>query len=211
MQVDAIIFDMDGTLFDSSTTVPEAYVRTVREFAGIDVTYDDVFERYWLGPPIGILTSLLDAPATSAHVARYHEHLADTAEHAIEYDGVVDMLGALAEANVPRAVFTGADTTSCKLLVSHMQLDQWFEGEHLLLGTDLVGAAKPAPDGVLYACKLLGIEPSRAAYVGDSRVDHEAARAAGCRAIAAGWGHMHPAEPDVDVVASHPSDLLALL
>jgi phosphoglycolate phosphatase-like HAD superfamily hydrolase len=43
--------------------------------------------------------------------------------------------------------------------------------------------AKPAPDLLLFAARELGVEPSRAWYVGDSIWDMQAARAAGMPAI----------------------------
>jgi HAD superfamily hydrolase (TIGR01509 family) len=46
-------------------------------------------------------------------------------------------------------------------------------------------ARKPAPDGVMQALELLGVEASRAVHVGDSESDERAARAAGLRFLPA--------------------------
>lgn len=70
----------------------------------------------------------------------------------------------------------------------------WFRDNGILglFGT-IVGAEdmkekKPAPEGILTACKALGVNPSEAAYVGDSASDIAAAKRAGCKAIAVLWG-----------------------
>jgi phosphoglycolate phosphatase-like HAD superfamily hydrolase len=47
--------------------------------------------------------------------------------------------------------------------------------------------------------------------VGDSHVDHAAAKAAGCFGIAAAWGHMHPDVVDADGIAHTPRDVVDLL
>jgi phosphoglycolate phosphatase-like HAD superfamily hydrolase len=57
----------------------------------------------------------------------------------------------------------------------------------------------------------LGIAPARAAYVGDSGPDMEAARAAGALAVGAGWGTLWQASHPADVTAETPADLVALL
>ena len=72
------------------------------------------------------------------------------------------------------AVFTGADRVSLRLLLGRTGLLGRFE---VTTGGDEVANAKPAPDGILLTCERLGVDPARAAYVGDSRPDMEAARA----------------------------------
>ena len=72
---------------------------------------------------------------------------------------------------------------------------------------------KPHPAPLLLACERLAIAPGAAAYVGDSRTDIESGRAAGCTTISAGWGYLDPEDPprrwgaDVDTVTT--DDLLA--
>jgi len=206
----AVIFDMDGTLFDSSTAVPDAYIATLRDRTGRPLTRADVIERYPLGPPINILRNLIGPEATDDDVLHYHGHLRTAATALTVYDGIPELLTELLGAGMHVGVFTGADTASCTMLVEIAGLGPHFE-EHALCGTDLVHAPKPDPSGVLLACERLGVAPADTAYVGDSPLDQQAARSAGCVAVAAGWGHLFdPAEP-ADFVAHHPRDVLELL
>ena len=61
---------------------------------------------------------------------------------------------------------------------------------------------KPDPEPLLLALRRLEGEPGKAAYIGDSPFDVEAAKVAGLRAIAVSWGGIHgekrliAAEPD---------------
>lgn len=47
-------------------------------------------------------------------------------------------------------------------------------------GTDSGMSAKPAPDVILASAAGLGVDPSRAIYIGDTQRDHLAAKRAGC-------------------------------
>jgi phosphoglycolate phosphatase len=62
------------------------------------------------------------------------------------------------------------------------------------------GPIKPAPDGVLRACRQLGIAPARTACVGDFRYDLLAANAAGAVSILLARGQ---ARPDYADLAQH--------
>jgi phosphoglycolate phosphatase len=58
-----------------------------------------------------------------------------------------------------------------------------------VLCADLAEDRKPSPNLLLAACAKLGIEPDELLYVGDSRTDIIAARAAGCRIVAVTYGY----------------------
>lgn len=78
---------------------------------------------------------------------------------------------------------------------------------------EAVAHAKPAPDMVLAACRLLGVSPGEIAHVGDSQSDVRMARAAGCLAVAIPAPDLDPAPfaAEADVVLGslleiHPAD-----
>jgi phosphoglycolate phosphatase-like HAD superfamily hydrolase len=70
---------------------------------------------------------------------------------------------------------------------------------------------KPAPDGILAACKALRVPPNEAAYVGDAPNDMQAATAAGVLAVLAGWGHHCDPSTQADLVISDPAGLAHLV
>src|SRR6266511_4379380 len=47
----AIVWDMDGTLIDSATVVPDAYIRAITRLGGPTLTREAVIAAYGLGPP----------------------------------------------------------------------------------------------------------------------------------------------------------------
>lgn len=207
VRLDAIVFDMDGTLIRSHSVVPAAYRAAVLECGGPERSDAEIIAGYPLGAPAALLAHLLERPATDAEIDIYHTHLARLADQATVYPGIADTLTAIA-ARVPVGLFTGASRRSAEILLDRTGLLGHFT---VVLGGDQVARPKPSPDGVELACKQLGVAPDRAAYIGDSPLDLRAARDSGAMAIAAAWGHQYdPTEP-ADLRASHPRELLSLI
>jgi HAD superfamily hydrolase (TIGR01509 family) len=205
--IDAVVFDMDGTLFDSSTVVPDAYIALVRSLGGPTLTREQVVEAYAVGPPAVLLAHLLGRASSADELAAYHTGLAAGARGVRVYAGMSEALAALGRA-VPLAVFTGADARAADVLLRESGLSRHFAA---VVGGDQVALPKPAPHGILLACQRLGITVERAAYVGDAPNDLEAARRSGALAVGAGWGHQFHDDLDADLVLASPRDLLVLV
>ena len=203
----AVVWDMDGTLIDSTGAVTGAYIDAVAALGGPPTTAEAVVAAYRLGPPATLLAHLLGRATTDADVAAYMARLRAGAPGAPPYPGIRETLERLRE-RVRLGVFTGANHESAMILLGATGLADSFG---VVVGGDEVERVKPAPDGVLAACRALGVEPGRAAYVGDSPSDLGAARASGARAFAAGWGHMYRPDAPADRVLARPEELLALV
>ncbi|MGZ8630154.1 MAG: HAD family hydrolase [Actinomycetota bacterium] len=207
-RIDAVIFDMDGTLFDSMEPVTSGFIETTLEAGGPGYTPDEIVEAFTQGPSERVLEHLLGRPVTDDEHAAYHRRLDDGAMAMRPYPGVEAALDAMADAGLRLALFTGADVTSLDLLLSRTGLRDRFE---VRTGGDEAGRAKPDPAGITLTCARLGVEPGSAAYVGDSEQDMLAARAAGALGIGAGWGSLwHDGHP-ADVVVRTPGELVAVL
>jgi HAD superfamily hydrolase (TIGR01549 family) len=203
----AVIFDMDGTLVDSSVVVPQAYVRVVGELGGRRYRPEDVIAAYGVGPPVALLSHLLERPVSSDEVDRYHRTLDAVAGGIVVYAGIAEALARMA-GSVPIAVFSGADTAACVTVLRAAGLLEVFDA---VVGSDEVPHPKPAPDGISEACRRVGVRAFDAAYVGDSPRDLEAARRSGALAVAAVWGHEYVPGAPADVVAANPADVLKLV
>ena len=206
-RMDAIVFDMDGTLFDSTGVVPDAYIETVVECGGATYERSDVISAYPLGPPATILAHLFGRPCRDGEVTSYHDRLQCLAAGITVYPGLVDALCELAE-RVPLAVSTGASANAAEILLDAARLSPHFA---VVVGGDEVPNPKPAPDGIRLACALLGVRLDAAAYVGDAEIDLEAARRAGAIAIAAGWGHLFCESHNAELVLAKPHELVMLV
>ncbi|WP_205687358.1 HAD family hydrolase [Cellulomonas endophytica] len=199
-----LVWDMDGTLLDSTAVVPDAFVATVRELGVEDVDRERVVAAYALGVPEVMLEHLVGRPLQAREVDRYYDRLLGAAVTA--YDGVLETLGALRERGLPVAVFTGASTRAARTLLASAGVEH-----DVLVGGDDVAHPKPAPDGVLEAARRLGVDPADVVYVGDAPTDLRAARSAGAQGAAATWGHLYRPDEPADVRLVRPQDALTLL
>jgi HAD superfamily hydrolase (TIGR01509 family) len=206
--VEAVIFDMDGTLFDSMEPVTDAFIDTILEAGGRRFTSEEIVEAFTVGSSERMLEHLLRRPPTGTEHAAYHRRLVIGASEMRPYPGIEDALTTLADAGLRLALFTGADVTSLDLLLGRTGLRDRFE---VRTGGDEAGRPKPDPAGIALTCDRLGVDPSASAYVGDSEQDMLAARTAGALAVGAGWGSLWRSSHPADVVVRRPADLATVL
>lgn len=204
MAIRNLVWDMDGTLLDSSAVVSDAFIRAVRRLGGPLLSRAAIFEAYSVGVPEAILAHLLERDLEDGDCEVYYEDLATVCVAA--YPGVHEALSELRRRDHPIVVVTGASTRAAQLLLRAASINP-----DVLVGGDQVARPKPAPDGLWAAAKILGRSPEQIAYIGDAPGDMRAARAAGAIAAAAEWGHLYRCDEACDSVVHQPLDALALL
>ncbi len=195
---------MDGTLIDSATVIPDAYIACISALGGPSHTPSEIIAAYSAGPPEAMLTHLLGRPSTPAEVDDYHVRLECLARGVTVYPGIKETLATLAS-QVPLAVFTGASIRACRILLRPTGLLGYFAA---LVGGDEIARPKPYPDGILEVCRRIGVNPPDAAYVGDAPNDLRAARRSGALALAAAWGHQYQPNEPSDGVLERPVELI---
>lgn len=204
MTVAELVWDMDGTLLDSTVVVPEAFARAVERLGGNPVSPAQAVAAYPLGTPEVILAHLVGRPLGPHETDLYYQELHGA--QIAPYPGIVRVLAALRARGRAVAVFTGASTRGARMLLDAAGLTV-----DVLVGGDHVRRPKPAGDGVLLAAERLGVAPDAIAYIGDSPLDLRAAAAAGSVGAAAAWGHLYDAREPADRTLSEPEAALALL
>jgi len=84
-----------------------------------------------------------------------------------------------------------------------------------IVSGDTTAQAKPSPLPLLHACALLDCAPARTLYVGDDRRDIVAGKAAGCLTMAVSWGYLGDGGPiaewGADLIIDRPDELAAFL
>jgi sugar-phosphatase len=171
---DAVLFDMDGTLVDSTAVVERIWRRWAAR-RGIDVA--EVLRVSHGRPTLDTLR--LVAP----HLATLEEAAALDAAEDGDTAGLRAVPGALElTRSLPPdrwAVVTSAGRALAarRLRAASIQLPR------VLVGSDDVRRGKPDPGGYVEAARSLGVEPSRCLVVEDAPVGIEAARAAGALAV----------------------------
>ncbi|MET0414600.1 MAG: HAD-IA family hydrolase [Actinoplanes sp.] len=173
-EIEAILFDMDGTLVDSDGAVERAWLTWATDY-GVD---GRAAIRLAHGSPsestVRKLLPHLDEPAVLAAATRQLELQYDDLADVVPTPGAHDLVAALDARGLPWAVVTSADARLAKA-----RLDAAGIVAPVLVTTDDIPAGKPDPAGYLKAAKMLGVAPANCLVVEDAEVGLEAARAAG--------------------------------
>jgi len=219
--LDALLFDLDGTLLDTAADIAVALNRALAEFHLQPMPDIDVRRMIGRGSPILIERAAasqgraLDQTTQAAMVERFFHHYGALQENeefqAQPYAGVSEGLRLLHGAGLRTAVVTNKQERFASGLLERLHLKQWID---LVVGGDSCERRKPDPQPLLYACGRLDAPPSRTLMVGDSINDVEAARAAQIAVVCVPYGYNEgndPRELPCDALIEDLSQLPPLL
>ena len=183
-----VVFDLDGTLVDSSLDIANAANALIEELGGARLSHEAIVGMVGEGAGVLVRRALTAAsldPATpdalDRFLAIYGPRLL---EHTVAYDGMVEVLRWLAT-RTPMAVLTNKPARATALILAGLGLRDYF-GE--VIGGDAPWGRKPDPAGLLHLAVAAGVAADRTLMVGDSPVDLETARRAGTRICLARYG-----------------------
>ena len=214
--IEAILFDLDGTLIDSAPDLGAAAdkMRVDRGLASYPLDLYRPMAGAGARGMIGIAFGL--TPQDDGFEALREEFFANyeacMTERTYAFEGVEGLIGQLADAGLKWGVVTNKSERFTLPLTAAMPL---FASAQAIVSGDTTPHAKPHPAPLLEAARRIGVEPGRCVYVGDDERDIVAGRAAGMPTVAAAYGYLGAA-PDAggwraDAVISSPMALLNLL
>jgi sugar-phosphatase len=173
----AVLLDMDGTLIDSIAAVERSWVRWCGEY-GVDPErlrgFHGVTARH-------LIEQLLPEELREGAYDRIVEIEVADLDGIEVLPGAAELLGGLRDAGVPTAVVT---SSSAPLAEARLRATGLPHPEVVVTASD-VARGKPWPDPWLLGARRLGVEPGACLVVEDSVAGLRAARAAGCRGLAA--------------------------
>ena len=185
---DLLIFDLDGTLIDSSLDLVNS-VNAMRAWVGLpSLPGEKVYSYVGDGAPMLVRRALPDA--SEEQLARalryfldyYREHMLDATTL---YPGVREALDRLHDAQVPMAVLTNKPVRFSVQMIEGLGLEMHF---FRIYGGNSFEEKKPHPRGIQALMIESGAALERTMMVGDSAVDVRTARNAGVRACGVSWG-----------------------
>ncbi|MEO7135616.1 MAG: phosphoglycolate phosphatase [Vicinamibacterales bacterium] len=194
----AVIFDLDGTLMDTSGEIASAMARTFASLGLRPLEKGEV--EAMIGKGVRVLVeralakadaSHLDTDATTVMFEMHYEATLGTDSPL--YPGVTEGLERLCAAGVPMGVVTNKPRFFTDRLLEQAGVTRYLSA---VVAGDDGHAKKPAPDMLLAACSTLATAPAATLMLGDSENDVAAARAAGCRVwcVPYGYNEGRPAE-----------------
>ncbi|MBM7541989.1 HAD family hydrolase [Amphibacillus cookii] len=180
----AIIFDFDGTLADTLPVCYQAFQHVFQRYDDRLLSNQEI--RAMFGPSeTGIIReNLKDERKQEAITLFYQQYKAHHNRLVKPNADIQMMLSLLQDKGIKLAIVTGKARQSFEISVDALGLDYDFQA--VITGDD-VRHAKPDPEGIEKALKIMGVEAAEAIYLGDSNADIEAGKRAGVRTIGVQW------------------------
>jgi len=190
--VQAILFDLDGTLVDTIEDITDALNRALglEGLPLLDVSMTKkVVGRGLRNALIGAV-ELFGEPFSSDHIDRMYDSMMAfyRKNHCVKsfaYEGILPLLEELDGKDIPLAVFSNKEDGLTKDVVRTLFPNirfAWVRG----MRSDF--PRKPDTAGLRHFAKKLGLAVENLLYVGDSEVDYQTAVNAGCQHILVSWG-----------------------
>ncbi len=189
----AIVFDLDGTLADTATDIREALVRALasEDLPPIDVA--SVRLMIGGGPRLLVVRALdrLGVPDDEIRITRltsaFHaEYIVQQNKLSRLFEGVRQGLDQIRSNGLKLGLCSNKPDDLCHMLVDSFDLADQFD---VVLGSGAGLPRKPDPSPLLHVIDRLGATPETALYVGDSQTDVKTARAAGVPVALVDYGY----------------------
>jgi phosphoglycolate phosphatase len=188
MKKELLIFDLDGTLIDSSADIAWVANETLKSLGRPEMTGGQIRARIGWGIKMLLQQLLPNISEAGLDEARkifleyYEKHLVVETRF---YDGVAETIEGFARQGKRMAIVTNKPFNLTMGILKELDLDGHFKA---VLGGDSLPVRKPDPAPLIHVMAALGVTPEDTAFVGDSRVDVEAGKGAGVFTIGAAYG-----------------------
>ena len=198
---ECVVFDKDGTIFDTKSAAVGAFTRASKEL-GIEYLPDVLFSHVGMSNEL-ICKIILDAQGSNADPKIFnnlvHQYFAEYSESGhMMFDGMLDLFISLKEKGVRLCVATGNNRYNTEKLLADNNLVQYFD---LVMTCDDVSKGKPNPEMLEVISEFCNIPKGGMIMIGDSKQDIFMAQNFGCDSVGVGWGM----QPRDELVSSNPT------
>ena len=225
MNVQAVLFDLDGVIINSGADIASAVNAALVHF-GYKEESESVLIGFIGNGAKKLLTCALEYQGVSVsempdfqgffdwYVEYYRTH---AVEKTVLYEGIHALLENLSQKGIACAVVSNKPLSVTEIILKHFKIDGFFDA---LVGPEQLSRIKPDPEGLALAVSLIekkcGIrmEKAHVLMVGDSATDVQAGRSFGCRtcAVSGGLGNTQKLHAEhADIVVSLAGDLANVL
>jgi pyrophosphatase PpaX len=187
MEIRYLLFDLDGTLIDTTDLILSCYRSSVSRLVETPPTDEEILKGF--GTPLPKQLQRL-YPALAGRldelIGLWRAAQEDLHDQLIKpFPHTERVLGDLHRRGYPLGIVTSKERRTAERGMALYGIDRLVS---VLVSMDDTTNHKPHPEPLLRAMELMGASPERTIYVGDSVHDMKAGRAAGLRVAAALWG-----------------------
>ncbi len=210
-----VMFDLDGTLIDSVPDLAAATDKMLLQLGRAPAGMQKV--RNWVGngAPVLVRRALADdfdhqaisAEQEAEALAIFMQAYGSGHELTTLYPGTLDTLASLQQLGIKLALVTNKPEAFLPDLLADTQMADFFQW---IVGGDTFAQKKPDPTGLLWVMQQAGVSPEQCVFVGDSRNDVQAAKAANVACVAVTFGYNYGEPISVDNPALVVDDLREL-
>ena len=225
LNLQAVLFDLDGVLIDSGADIVASVNAALTHFGYKEEPYEVIIKFVGNGAK-NLLIRSLDYQGINAeampnfseffdwYVAWYRSH---AAEKTVLYKGVYELLEKLKKEGVFCAVVSNKPLGVTETILKHFSIDCFFDA---VVGPEQLSRIKPDPEGLALAVSFIEkkrnitIVPKKVLMVGDSATDIQAGRALGAHtcAVTEGYGNREKLlAENADIVVPFAGELVKIL
>lgn len=192
MSIRAALIDLDGTLLDTAPDLAAAANRMLTDLGLPPRDLADIAVYIGKGLPMlvrraisGTMEGTVDEALYARALPLFERYYAEESGRLSHpYPGAIEGVERMRKLGLRLACVTNKPERFTRELLARAGLD--FDA---LVCGDHVTRRKPDPMAIVLACERLGVAPSQALFIGDSRNDVTAARAAGCPVWCVPYGY----------------------
>lgn len=212
----ACVFDLDGTLVDTLTTISYFANRALSSYGYPEIPKERYKVLVGNGAKVLVERMLREAGAPMEAYgevsALYNGSYDDNPLYlSTPYEGIRELLKALREKGLKLGVLTNKPDSTAQQVISGLFGEGVFDR---VIGKSDAFPKKPAPAALLNMLGDWGIEPSECLYIGDSGVDMETGNRAGAETVGVLWGFREKEEllqHGAHHLAEVPGEILSFL
>lgn len=187
MNIELIVFDLDGTLVSSHETIYKATVHTLNKlniqnklteekfYNRIGLHFEDIFNEFDM-----------NVPDFNEFIEIYKSIYFDYIDSSYLYDDVEIALDKIHSLGIKTSLLTTKSQEQAELILKHFNIYDKFD---YVMGRRTGIAHKPSPEPLIYICNELNIETKKTMIVGDSELDVMCGKSANAITCAVTYGY----------------------
>ena len=197
MAIQALLFDLDGTLIDTNLIHARAFEKAFEE-NGYRVAVDRIAIEIGkggdllVGTILGASANEKDGDAIRNAWEKHYLEMVKSAPVKV-FDGALEIIEKAKSAGLKVALATSGESSVMDAIEASSGV-AWRELFPTVVTSDDAKTSKPAPDIISAATQKLGVPPLACAFTGDTIYDARACREAGVTCFCVGDGQHEPAD-----------------